>query len=195
MSASSVAKQYGDCFLDAGMQGFIASTAKREYWRVAGVLDLEDLIQEGYLCYYKCYRRYSDPNNRNYPKDELTASWMQAIVGRAFMNRIYDLASKKRYGFAVPASEIAAAEEAPEALLDRALPPVAETSTLRAALAQAPWELLELLRILANDGKTALGFKRKSAGGRETTNEYYCRLLGVSPKERNLVAELREYFE
>lgn len=194
MTASHEAKQH-DRLLDAGLRSFIVSTAKREYWRVAGVLDLEDLIQEGYLCYYKCYRRYSDPANRNYPKDELTSSWMQAIVARAFQNRIYDLASKKRYGFAVSASEEAAANESPEQLLDRVLPPVQEASTLRAMLAQAPWELVELLRILANDGKTALGFKRKPHAGRETTNEYYCRLLGVSPEERNLVQELREYFE
>lgn len=188
--------EHADRFLDAGLRGFIAATAKREYWRVAGVLDLEDLVQEGYLCYYKCYRRYSDPTNRNYPKDELTVSWMQAIVGRAFMNRIYDLAAKKRYGFAVNVSELMGVEESSEDFLDRALPVVPEVSTLRMLFALTPWELQELVRLLAGDGKEALGFKRKARGGtRETTNEYYCRLLGVSPAERNLVQELREYFE
>lgn len=197
MQAQSATEQCtlepADRFLDAGLRGFIVGTAKREYWRVVGVLDLDDLVQEGYLCYYKCYRRYSDPSNRNYPKDELTVSWMQAIVRRAFMNRIYDLAAKKRHGFAVNASELVGVGEAPEDLLDRSAPPIPEVSTLYALLAAAPWELRELLRLLSGDGSCLLGFKRNGRGIRETTNEYYCRLLGVSPTERNLVQELREY--
>lgn len=182
-----------DPFFDEGMQGFIVNTTQREYWRVAGVCDLDDLLQEGLMCYHKCRQRYSQDENRDVTAP-LTREWLQALVARAFMNRIYDLAAKKKHGFAVAASSIAASDESPEEFLERNLP-AQESSTLGAVLAQAPWELLELLRLLAGDGGEALGFKRKGrSAGRETTNEFYCRILGVDPKERNLVEELRTHF-
>lgn len=180
--------------LDAGMRGFIVNKARREYWRVSGLLDFEDLVQEGLLCYWRCYKRYSDPQNRSHPDKPLTASWLQALVGRAFDNRIHDLASKKRYGFAVPASEVARPSEAPEAVLEEAVPAVSETGALLTALALAPRELVELVRLLAGDGTQALGFRRERGAARETTNEYYCRLLGLAPSERDVVQELREHF-
>lgn len=187
-----MAKMFGE-FFDEGMEGFIINTARREYWRVAGLCDLDDLIQDGYLCYCKCAKRYGDPRNRDVP-GEMTKSWMQALVGRAFMNHIFTLARKKEHGFAQSASEVVLGDETPEELLDRCSPAQEETGSFRVLLAQAPREFLSLLKLLAGDGKEALSFQR-AGRRRETTNEYYCRLLGLNPAERDLVGELRAYFD
>lgn len=196
-----MAAQNHDPFLDAGIRGYIVNTAKREHWRVkeiytGGEEGLQDLIQDGFLCYYKCHARYVQT------RSDLTGTpderrWFQSLVKTTFSNHIKTLAAKHKGISERPASEFYVEGANEGDIFERNLPPQQELSSLFAALAQAPWELLELMRLLAGDGAAALGFKRKKVGRRsvaETTNEYYARLLGVDPQERDLVAELKEYF-
>lgn len=189
-----------DIFLDKGMRGYIFNTAKREHWRVSeiypGEEGLKDLVQDGYLCYYKCYNRYVRPrlDLKGTPDER---RWFQSLVKTTFSNHISTLAAKRKGVSERPASEFITDEYSGD-ILERHLPPQQELGSLFAALAQAPWELLELMRLLVGDGAAVLGFERKKVGRRsvrETTNEYYCRLLGVDAKDRDLVAELRAYFD
>lgn len=182
-------------YIDAGLRGFILNTARREYWRVCELCDLSDLVQDGVMLAWKCYQRYV------LPRTDLTGSkgdrrWFQALVKTSFMNHISSLAAKHKGVSVRPAADFAALAEDGDAydVLEQNAPPAPELGTLAALLAQAPRELLELVRLLAGDGKEALSFLRKGRAGRETTNEYYCRLLNVNPRERDLLKELREHF-
>lgn len=179
-------------YLDAGLRGFILNTAKREYWRVAELCDLADLVQDGVMIAWKCHSRYVAP------RTDLTGSkgdrrWFQALVKTSYMNHIASLSTKHK-GVSVKSASEFLTDDSDDDILERNGATAPELGTLGAMLAQAPWELLELIRLLAGDGKEALGFKRKGRAGRETTNEYYSRLLGVDPNERNLINELREHF-
>lgn len=190
-------KPEADVFLDDGMRGYLVNTAKREHWRVRELCDLADLIQDGHLCYYKCYDRYVRP------RADLTGTkgekrWFQALVKTTFSNHITTLAGKHKGVSERPASDYTVmGEEGDSDIFEQNLPPQPELGTFMALLAKAPAELAELIKLLANDSAEALGFERKRVGRRlirETTNERYCRILGIDPKERNIVSELKAYF-
>lgn len=191
-----------DVYLDDGMRGFIVNTAKSQYWRVAGWYGdksegLADLIGDGYLCFYKCRDRYIDTRSDLVgSKDE--KRWFQALVKTTFLNHINTLAAKHKGVSERPAADyVSVGEEGDSDIFEQNLPPQPELGSFMVMLAKAPTELAQLIKILATDSAEALGFQRKRSGRRlirETTNEYYCRLVGVSPQERNLVHELQEYF-
>jgi hypothetical protein len=186
-----------DLFLDAGMRGFIVNTAKREYWRVAELVDFEDLIQDGYVCYYKCFRRYTDITSAKNPTKDQRRHF-QSLVKTTFFNHISTLAAKHK-GVSVKAvSQLPAAEAMSEnEVWDTLMPSTPEEGTLRALLASAPAEIKQLAMLLASDGLSLLGFERKRKGRRllrETTNEFYCRLLGRNPEQEDIVGRVRAYF-
>lgn len=187
-----------DVYLDQGMRGFIVNTAKREYWRVAGLCDLDDLIQDGYFCYAKCYARYIRPRP-DLPGSEDNVRWFQALVKTTFARHIHDLATKRRGGREYPASALVAeGEDGTTDIFEKLLPPQPELGSFMTLLSEIPAELAQLVKVLASDGAQALGFERRRQGRRlirETTNEYYCRILGVDPNERNLVEEIKSYFD
>lgn len=183
-----------DPYFDDGLRGFIINTALKEYWRVSELCDLPDLVQDGVLCYWKCRQRYVTP------RTDLTASneerkWFQALVKTTYINHINSLSSKHKGVSERPASEFdAEGDEGPD-VFERNLPPQEELGTLMALLSKAPIELLQLVNILAGDGAAAFARVRKGRRTvRETTNEYYCRLIGVDPTKRDVVEELRAYF-
>lgn len=201
-----------DPYLDAGMEGFIVNTAQKEFWRVAGWYELEDLIQDGYMCYYKCKDRYGVLSVKNHPtKGDI--KWMMALVKTTFNNHIrHKLAGKVRYGSEIAVSQLGAEDSEFDDVWGNIAPPQLEESTLAVMLAQAPAEIKQLIQLLVGDGAEALGFNRSrnrvsevgekkvrrvSQGRRplrETTNEYYCRLMGLDPKRNDLLGLVRGYF-
>lgn len=187
-----------DTYMDDGMRGFIVNTARSNYWRVRVVVGtLDDLVQDGYLCYYKCYDRYVRP------RSDLTGSkderrWFQALVKTTFLNHISSLAAKHKGVTERPASEyLVSSEEGDSDIFEQNLPPQPELGSFMTMIAKAPAELAQLIKLLATDSADALGFQRKRVGRRlvrETSNEFYCRLLGIDPAERNIEEELKAYF-
>src|SRR3974390_506351 len=83
-----------DPYLDRAMRGWIINHAKRQYWRVAAWYDLADLIQDGFLCYYKCKARYTNLTFLNHPLPEDKRRFM-SLVQRAFANHITNLANRR----------------------------------------------------------------------------------------------------
>lgn len=187
----------GADYLDEGMRGFIVNTALENYWRVQELCDMADLVQDGYLCFYKCYDRYVRP------RKDLTASkderrWFQALVKTTFLNHISTLAAKHKGVSERPASDYeVVGEEGTTDVFEQNMPPQPEMGTFMALLASAPTELLQLIKLLANDSADVLTFKRKRVGRRllrETNNEMYCRLLGLDPSKRDIEKELKAHF-
>jgi hypothetical protein len=205
------------------MRGFIVNTAKENYWRVAAWYDLEDLIQDGYMCYYKCRQRYIlegqewqhgdkaraeergevgktfKPLPKDNPKNS-DIKWFQFIVGRAFHNHIFSLASRHARHVEVNVSALAPAgvETAVDIIWDKVCPPQDEEASLMVKLAEAPKEIKQLLQVLVDDAVDGFRWtrygRRWSQRRRETTNEYYCRLVGLDPKQVDLVAQIEQYF-
>jgi hypothetical protein len=198
-----------DFYLDKGMRGFIVNTAKREFWKVASYYEFADLVQDGYVCYYRCWNRYVGKERYNHagevcrflPKvspDKIARQHFMSLVQRAFFNHISTLASKRMGLHEQPVSSLLSEEASSETeVWDKLLPSTPEEGTLRTLLASAPAEIKQLAMLLASDGLSLLGFERKRKGRRllrETTNEFYCRITGLDPAKYDLVGQVRAYF-
>lgn len=160
--------------LDAGIRGWLVNTAKKNLWRVPPWYDLNDLIQEGYICYSNC--------NLKYGRD-LTPSHFMALVKVSYIHQLHDLANLRTRN----AAELMLPLDSPA--FSRAVP---EESTFFTLLKQLPGELQELITILLNDAKDIPMLRE--GRDRETTNEYLCRLIGVDPEYVNLQTVFREHF-
>lgn len=85
---------YNHVYLDEGLKRWIYRTAHRNYWRVSRWYDLDDLIQDGFLCYQKCAHKYRRLQRKRKPRKDDRRNFM-ALVKRAYENHIHDLASKR----------------------------------------------------------------------------------------------------
>lgn len=195
-----------DPYLDAGMRGWIMTEARRNHWRLAEWYSVEDLIQDGYLCYAKCVVAYPNLSSRANPSPDDRRMFM-ALVIAAYRNYITDLTSHRMHERAV--SQLAGENEDDNAVWERLLPPSMECGTFAVLLAQAPAELKSLFRLLMDDTCAGVEYlktraRTKMVNGRqrrvlgkvskyETTNEHYCRLLGLDPSV-DLFAMAREHF-
>ena len=183
--------QDADPFLDTGMRGFIFNTARKHYWRVASWYEFDDLVQDGYLCYAKCKAKYSETVTEK--------RHFMSLVQVSFLNHISTLASKRTATEEVAVSHLAAREGEDGADLEKLGGSTPESASFLSLVSGAPEEFKQLILLLADDVSEVTGFKRKSKVKhrrrfRESTNEYFCRLLGKDPQDENVVEQLRAYF-
>ena len=160
------------CF-DGSLTGWIVKTAKKNYWRVAAWIYLEDLIQEGFLAYAICNHRYREKvqNRRHF----------MALVQVVFMQRITDLANLRTRGEDVSISQIAAAGKESTAL-EFLAGGFESDCEVNAAIATAPYEVRILMNLLQNDrflDALQKPLRRRKDGSRETTSERLSRWLGI----------------
>lgn len=198
-----------DAYLDDGVRGWIHNAARKHFWRVADWYDLDDLVQDGYVCYYKCHQRYvveqqpwrsRDPSKyRPLPRENPTSEDRRRLMSRvkmAFLNHVSTLAKQRRDLPETAASQLAVEGEAVDGVLDRLGSAVSEEASAALLLRQLPSELVQLAQALAQDGAdvlTTLRHRMRRHSQRETTNEYYCRLLGLDPSV-DIRAMLRQHF-
>lgn len=211
-----MAKQ-SDPYLDEGMHGYIRRTAMKDFWRVSAWYDdVADLIQDGYLCYAMCRRRYvvelgTLPAVR--PTQE-HRRWMMSLVKTTFDRYIrHTVAARLRDGHEVPVSQLVhdgASEAAdPWESIVSAAGQAGEVSLLDVVWS-LPAEVQELMVVLASGGAEALRVKRLRLSARETssdapprvscyrrsvretTNQYYCRLVGLDPSDHDLAGQVRD---
>jgi hypothetical protein len=177
----------GDPFLDEGLKRWIINKARKEHWRISSWYDLADLIQDGYLCYAKCRRRYTFLTTKNHPGPDDKRRFM-ALLKAAFTNHIHTLSNKR----CPELSEawLVHSDGAPMTLEECA--PVEEAGAeLAAQVAALPEHLLALIAHLSSldDGM----YKRERHSGRhklrETTEENVRRMLGL-PESSGIFAEL-----
>lgn len=203
-----------DPYLDKGMEGYIKNTAIKEFWRVAHWYDdPADLIQDGYLCYCKCRVRYVDQLGvlpaENPTKEQ--RRWMMSLVMTTFERYLkYTIAGKMRGAYEIPVSQLVRdGADGPTDPWEGLSPRFSGEAELSLLLHSLPKELQELVVLLAGDGAEVLGFcrdrlqrrwlpsgrvritRRGRRPLRETTNQYYCRLLGLDPTKNDLVGQLR----
>lgn len=199
-----------DPYYDAGMRGWLYNTAKANYWRVAEWYELSDLISDGVLCYYKCYRAYPFLTIKRHPSQDDKRRFM-ALVRSAFINHITTLAQKRTAVHERPFSQQLGAAESEADFLNNILPAQPEEANFAVMLSNAPTEIKQLLQLLLQDGVAGFDYLRSRvrrvqlASGprlklgrrrlRETTNAYYCRQLGLDPDKVDLPSMMRDYFE
>lgn len=189
-----------DPYLDEGMRGYIFKTAKKNLYRIAGY-ELEDLVQEGYACYYKCRMRYVGrppaPNHTALPftnPTKLERRHFMSIVKTAFHNSISTLATKCPSGVEFVVSDLVPPDRLQEEYWDSVIPLAGEEVSVYMLIQTAPREIKQLLQLLVVDA-VSLSYERfgKWHRKRETNNQRYCRLLGL-PQDYDLAGALERHF-
>lgn len=167
--------------IDEGAERWLKSKAAKEHWRVASWYELVDLIQDGYVCWYKCANRYCKVTEVKH---------LMSLFKRTFCNHIHDLARAKMLE-----SQAIVPND------DDEVPDVADYSAfddvqLRARLKEAPAHVAEILSRLTDDAflkALRKPHRRFLDGTRQTTNEKLCGMVNLDPAEVRLQADLVTY--
>lgn len=190
-----------DPYLDEGIRGYIINECRKQFWKVASWYEFEDLVQDAYLVYTKCLRRFrTKTDGRELPLEELR-SVMMGYFQRAFFNHMTDLQQHPRSRL----KEMAFGDFSLEQ--EEALVSTMESdcdlsdADMVSLLARAPAEIADMLKKLLVDGvaelmpnaiKTRLPIspgRRKTWAVRETTSEHIDRCLG----KPGAAAQLRKF--
>lgn len=162
--------------MDVGARGWILKTAKQNYWRVKDFYELDDLVQDGFL-------KFEHVRNR-YPNVTSKANLM-ALFKRAYTNHIHDLARRKAKVRACFDNECDLGFSM-ERLRYTMMPNTSPTIALLRP------ELRALFKALLTDPRAAEKLARKLDRTRQTTNDFFCRLIGADPSEINLHSALTD---
>ena len=174
---------------DKGLKGWMVRYARANMWRVPAYYTLEDLIQDGYVQFYRCCHRYGATEPRHF----------MALFKRCYSNHITDLANERTATKAETSlSDLGVVDDT--AFYERAAGQD-DLSAIATLLVGAPKEVVDVLRMFTTDAARALrepydqGGRRKrgQVHARETTNERWCRLLGYDPNEVDLPDLVRSF--
>lgn len=168
--------------IDEGLNKWMLRYAHRHYWRVASWYELDDLIMDGYFILAKCEEKYAEVSQRDFMN----------LFKVCYANHITDLANKRTKSISdIPMSQFGDDFNL-EALIGGEADDTAEILDL---IRRAPWEVRQVLELLlSEDGlKKVLGAQWEMGGLRGDHNTRLCRLVGLDPKETDLVNEIRLY--
>lgn len=173
------------CDMDSGAQKWMIRYARKNYWRVSKWYEFEDLIQDGYMTFYKCRTRY--PNIKDAPH-------VMAMFKIMFVNHVTSLSNRVSKVPEIHAQDLSRTASE-QTIWDILLPAADEMGTLYTLLKQAPDDLRDLFGVLFSDAGIATLRKpsRASDGTRETNNARLCRLVGKDPRSTDLAGRLRSY--
>lgn len=149
--------------MDDGVRQWVARTARANLWRVQNHYDVDDLIQEGYLCYLNVRRRYPDVHN---------PAHIMRLTQITFTNRIHDLARRKGVEREVMITESIRSGGRSES----------EGSILTPSAPDYIRRFIQLAAESAERLRTPYTTHAKGKG-RETTHRHICRLLALRVAE------------
>jgi DNA-directed RNA polymerase specialized sigma24 family protein len=174
-----------EIYFDSTMRGWMrnaAASALRKYPWLETRYEIDDLVQEGYLCFCKCWDTYQHLFDVEQPSEKQRRHFM-SLVQVSFLNRVSNMNTRRKHENAVFftsdwESWLGAAEE---------------VTTLLMLLRQAPAEIKDVIDKLTSDFEFPPYQKHKLRKGsikgfclRETTREYWQRVLGEPDVENKL---------
>ena len=184
--------------MDEGVIGWIYKTALKNHWRVARWMDLDDLVQEGYLCYCIVEERYVDAKD---------VRQRMALLKTVFTNRLHDLANNRtrlvdaglaEYCFTDLTPVYEDGESNIESIVAALADPDSRSAELSVVLAGASEYVRSALKLFTTDdglNRLRSAYRLRRGEGdhliRETFNERLCRLIGCDPDKVNVASELR----
>lgn len=196
----------GDPYFDAGVRGHIVNLAQRNAHRLAGY-EIDDLVQEGYLCYLLVKNRYvgkrgkrmADGRRRRYlpPKrpDAIARRHFMKLLQRTITNRFHSIAKRQSRSTEVVAADLIAPDQPEVRFWETLFPAEPEQATAAALLQTAPDPIQQLFRFMVEE-LVAPPYRRfglSRSAPRETTNQYYSRHLNL-PYGFDLVGMVQKHF-
>jgi hypothetical protein len=168
--------------MDIIARRWMLKTARLNYWRVTPLLDMDDLIQEGFVCYYHVVKRY--PHVKDPPQ-------LMRLFQVTYIGAIHDLSKRRTKKIDIPVAD-AISEASNESQFWETKGPVGLPSTSIFPPSPEVKAILQALSIDANLKKLRSLYRVYKNGRRETLNDRLCRLAGVAP-DFDLVGALKNY--
>ncbi len=162
-----------ESYFDSSLRGWIVNTAAQEHKWLSDRYDIDDLIQEGHVCFCKCWNMYQPLFDVAEPNEQQHRHFM-ALVQSAFRNHLLNMHKRSKHE-----KRVLYTSDWPswvEGIAD-------EVATILVLLQQAPTEIKDMLNTLTSDFEPEP--RRNGAGP-----EYWDRVLG----EPDVVAKLTRYF-
>lgn len=157
--------------MDAAALRWMYKCALKNGWRVSRTYDLDDLIQDGWMCYIRVKRRYPRANKRH----------LMSLFQRTFLNHITLLARKKwkteYLEFTMPEPD---EFNKPD--------PFCEFMT---TISELPVVAGEAVKALMTSPGTDKPYRRKANGERGTLNQRLCRITGLDSEKFDLPETIR----
>jgi hypothetical protein len=172
--------------MDASARGWLLKTSVRNYWRVAAWMELDDLIQDGYLHYQRLVNKYPDVTDKPH---------IMQLFKRTFTNHVHDLSKKRMRTPEQTFSATPHENSDNDGILDKA-GSEPELATFRAFLSQAPKPVRDVIALLTKEaGRLAIRaqYRKRNDGTRETVNERLCKLCGYDHNAIDLAWLVRAY--
>lgn len=163
--------------LDRGAKAWMYKTAYKNHWRVCEWIDLDDLIQEGYECFYYAAARYTTAVDRPH---------QMCLFQRVYCSRIEDMAKQKRRQVDFCVGD----------LFDEDWRHDAELQQISDLIHSAPTPFQKVFTLLTTEEgcrKLRAAYRLRRDGTRETSAERMNRLLGI-PKNYDINKAMEEYF-
>lgn len=191
--------------IDPSAERWLLKQAYKNYWKVPSWYDLDDLIADGYSCWYMVVDRYSESAKERVlaqnkkPKltmDEAVLEVLMSLFTRTFTNHIYDLAQRRTACLEDTLSNLVSDDALEATFLDKALSQNAVCDVYsRSMISEAPGGIREVLQAYADAAPAVLSAYRRRNGVRESMNERMCRIAGKDPEEVDMVSMVRAYLE
>lgn len=181
--------------MDARTRGWLVQVAKKNYWRVAAHIDLDDLVQDGFVVWHHVQQRYREQGRIH--------SHIVNTFKRAYRNHLHDLSNARTRApmeLQLLDAESSASEDyevhAPRQAVERLAPLEHGAQELLMALKQAPFKVREVLKLFNDPAgleRMRRPYRIRGDGSRETLNERLCRMAGFDATRVNLVEAVQAY--
>lgn len=165
--------------MDRGARLWMLQYARRSFWKVSSYIDLDDLIQEGYLAWHRVSIRYPNITERRH---------MMSLFQRTFCNLIVDIAKQRTKEAHLNIQFTQEIYEYNNRMSEH------EVSTLYVMLQQAPTPVRKVVELLSTEGgrkRLCTIYRMYSNGQRETTND---RLRRLTQEQGDIVKMVKDYF-
>lgn len=176
---------------EGAIAGYAHNYCARNYWRVASFMDYEDMIQESYIKYLQCVRKY--------PRVVEPQHFMR-LFQVALMNHFNTLSNKaSEAGDRVDSVQYDPDEGEERSIFDNMVGDVKHNGDLAVAYSQMPQEARQCLLLMLDDDEGVFRQRRKKRElrrglwKRETTNQFWCRIIGADPNKVDLPNVFRKY--
>lgn len=175
--------------LPKSVVGWIFNHARKNFWRVSSWYEIDDLIQDGIVCAYKCLDRYGRPGI------DIDEPHFMRLVQTTFFNHIAEMLRHSRAIDEINIQDISM-ERNESDILDGIL---GNTSVSEQDFTVLIKELPDKLRrvvelLLTDDGAKELrrSLRVRFGGENETFSDRLYKLTGF-PKNEDFESELRSY--
>jgi len=188
--------------IDQGARAWLLKTARENFWRVSSWYDLDDLVQDGFLCYQRTIAKYEE---RDYvtktgvvtkkSRRVRSRKHIMSLFQRTYINHINDLSKLRTINVVEHLAFDLVVDPAVEDIWDVMSPEGSDLMDFEKLIGEAPKILRSLLQAIVADGSQFLlaAPYRVRRCGRETTNERLCRLIGADPAKFDLATMLKQY--